>query len=93
MDILYQLVLRFCVFLGLDPATSAMVLATTGFVALVVAVALLLAYGMTSAGEGLDRILEGLQRLLMGLFLLAVACLIAVTLFCLTRGTLTHIQR
>ena len=92
MDALYQLVLRFCGFLGLEPATSAMVLATIGFMALVGASALLLARGMTSAGEGLDHILEGLQRLLMGLFMLGTALLIALALYCLTRGALVHIQ-
>nr|MBC7245375.1 hypothetical protein [Chloroflexota bacterium] len=93
MDALYRLVLRFCDLLGLDPATSAMVLAATGFVALVAAGMLLLARGMTNVGEGLDRVLEGLQRLLMGLFMLGTALLLALAIYCLTRGTLVHIGR
>ncbi|MGB9880605.1 MAG: hypothetical protein ACPLRM_07565, partial [Anaerolineae bacterium] len=85
------LVLRFCAFLGLDPTTSAMVLATVGFMSMLAAAMALLARGVTSAGEGLERILEGLRRLLIGL-LLGTALLIALALYCLTRGTLTHIQ-
>ncbi|MGC8786669.1 MAG: hypothetical protein ACP5Q1_04505 [Anaerolineae bacterium] len=92
MDVLYQLVLRFCAFLGLDPATSAVVLATVGFMSMLAAAMALLARGVTSAGEGLERILEGLRRLLIGLLLLGTALLIALALYCLTRGTLTHIQ-
>ena len=91
MDILYQLLLRFCEFLGLEPATSALMLATIGFVALVGLSLVLVARGMTWAGEGLDRILEGLQRFLIGLFMLGTALPIALALYCLTQGMFIHI--